>query len=182
MLMCLTILLFIPISFVALFWSRLRLPKWLKTEIPVGKNYSELKETLKKLNLHTVSEIIILSFTILSCFDICCHTPKLARKYWTGFQMFLLIHTFWMGCNLNFHCFRLSSFLCVCVLWLRLSSFFFLFFFSVVWLKHNIWITLDFFVPPFISPKGAKEYFQVIFWLNVKNFLSTITWELDLIY
>ncbi|KAK3788984.1 hypothetical protein RRG08_039592 [Elysia crispata] len=36
--------------------EKLRLPKWLKTEIPIGKNYSELKKTLRKLNLHTVCE------------------------------------------------------------------------------------------------------------------------------
>jgi len=33
---------------------RLRLPPWLKREIPVGKNYSSIKEKLRKLNLHTV--------------------------------------------------------------------------------------------------------------------------------
>ncbi|XP_067655506.1 lipoyl synthase, mitochondrial-like [Haliotis asinina] len=36
--------------------ERLRLPKWLKTEIPMGKNYSRLKENLRDLNLHTVCE------------------------------------------------------------------------------------------------------------------------------
>ncbi|CAL1539622.1 unnamed protein product [Lymnaea stagnalis] len=36
--------------------ERLRLPEWLKTEIPVGKNYIALKQSLKKLNLHTVCE------------------------------------------------------------------------------------------------------------------------------
>ncbi|XP_046329763.2 lipoyl synthase, mitochondrial-like [Haliotis rufescens] len=36
--------------------ERLRLPKWLKTEIPVGKNYGRLKENLRELNLHTVCE------------------------------------------------------------------------------------------------------------------------------
>ena len=41
---------------------RLRLPPWLKTEIPIGKNYYKLKETLRELNLSTVSfkEIFIL--------------------------------------------------------------------------------------------------------------------------
>lgn len=34
---------------------RLRLPPWLKTEIPIGKNYNRLKNTLRDLNLHTVS-------------------------------------------------------------------------------------------------------------------------------
>lgn len=33
-----------------------RLPDWLKTEIPVGKNYHHLKSTLRQLNLHTVCE------------------------------------------------------------------------------------------------------------------------------
>ncbi|GFT36897.1 lipoyl synthase, mitochondrial [Nephila pilipes] len=36
--------------------SRLRLPPWLKTRIPVGHNYHKLKETLRTLNLHTVCE------------------------------------------------------------------------------------------------------------------------------
>ncbi|KAK3734283.1 hypothetical protein QZH41_015137 [Actinostola sp. cb2023] len=36
--------------------ERLRLPPWLKTEIPVGKNYSRLKKTLRELNLSTVCE------------------------------------------------------------------------------------------------------------------------------
>uniref|UniRef100_A0A8C0IPA0 Lipoyl synthase, mitochondrial n=1 Tax=Chelonoidis abingdonii TaxID=106734 RepID=A0A8C0IPA0_CHEAB len=36
--------------------ERLRLPPWLKTEIPVGKNYNKLKSTLRSLNLHTVCE------------------------------------------------------------------------------------------------------------------------------
>ncbi|KAI8798304.1 lipoyl synthase mitochondrial [Biomphalaria glabrata] len=36
--------------------ERLRLPEWLKTEIPVGKNYSTLKKSLRSLNLHTVCE------------------------------------------------------------------------------------------------------------------------------
>lgn len=36
--------------------SRLRLPPWLKTKIPVGENYSRLKEQLRKLNLSTVCE------------------------------------------------------------------------------------------------------------------------------
>ncbi|KAF8795470.1 lipoyl synthase, mitochondrial-like [Argiope bruennichi] len=36
--------------------SRLRLPPWLKTKIPVGENYHKLKETLRSLNLHTVCE------------------------------------------------------------------------------------------------------------------------------
>ncbi|XP_034280714.1 lipoyl synthase, mitochondrial [Pantherophis guttatus] len=36
--------------------ERLRLPPWLKTQIPVGKNYNKLKNTLRHLNLHTVCE------------------------------------------------------------------------------------------------------------------------------
>lgn len=36
--------------------KRLRLPPWLKTEIPIGKNFSRLKENLRGLNLHTVCE------------------------------------------------------------------------------------------------------------------------------
>ncbi|KAM4603749.1 lipoyl synthase, mitochondrial [Polymixia lowei] len=36
--------------------ERLRLPPWLKTEIPIGKNYNKLKNTLRGLNLHTVCE------------------------------------------------------------------------------------------------------------------------------
>lgn len=36
--------------------GRLRLPPWLKTEIPIGKNYANLKETLSDLKLSTVCE------------------------------------------------------------------------------------------------------------------------------
>ncbi|XP_077461637.1 lipoyl synthase, mitochondrial [Stigmatopora argus] len=36
--------------------ERLRLPPWLKTEIPIGKNYNRLKNSLRDLNLHTVCE------------------------------------------------------------------------------------------------------------------------------
>lgn len=36
--------------------ERLRLPPWLKTEIPIGKNYAKLKESLRGLNLSTVCE------------------------------------------------------------------------------------------------------------------------------
>lgn len=36
--------------------ERLRLPPWLKTEIPIGKNYNKLKNSLRDLNLHTVCE------------------------------------------------------------------------------------------------------------------------------
>ncbi|KAM4710052.1 lipoyl synthase, mitochondrial [Discoglossus pictus] len=36
--------------------ERLRLPPWLKTEFPMGKNYNKLKNTLRDLNLHTVCE------------------------------------------------------------------------------------------------------------------------------
>ncbi|XP_055333776.1 lipoyl synthase, mitochondrial-like [Paramacrobiotus metropolitanus] len=36
--------------------ERLRLPPWLKREIPVGKNFNRLKDSLRELNLHTVCE------------------------------------------------------------------------------------------------------------------------------
>ena len=36
--------------------ERLRLPPWLKREIPVGPNYHRLKSTLRNLKLHTVCE------------------------------------------------------------------------------------------------------------------------------
>jgi lipoic acid synthetase len=36
--------------------GRLRLPPWLKTQIPVGKNFSKLKEDLRGLKLATVCE------------------------------------------------------------------------------------------------------------------------------
>ncbi|XP_077427607.1 lipoyl synthase, mitochondrial [Vanacampus margaritifer] len=36
--------------------ERLRLPPWLKTEIPIGKNYNRVKNSLRDLNLHTVCE------------------------------------------------------------------------------------------------------------------------------
>ncbi|XP_042880794.1 lipoyl synthase, mitochondrial-like [Penaeus japonicus] len=36
--------------------ERLRLPPWLKREIPMGKDFSKLKEDLRGLNLHTVCE------------------------------------------------------------------------------------------------------------------------------
>ncbi|XP_054261132.1 lipoyl synthase, mitochondrial [Macrosteles quadrilineatus] len=36
--------------------ERLRLPPWLKTEIPTGSNFARLKEELRSLNLHTVCE------------------------------------------------------------------------------------------------------------------------------
>lgn len=36
--------------------ERLRLPPWLKTEIPVSKNYNKLKNTVRALKLHTVCE------------------------------------------------------------------------------------------------------------------------------
>ena len=35
---------------------RVRLPKWLKTDIPVGKNYHQIKQNLRDLKLHTVCE------------------------------------------------------------------------------------------------------------------------------
>ncbi|KAF9944412.1 hypothetical protein BGZ70_004672 [Mortierella alpina] len=33
-----------------------RLPEWLKTDIPAGKNYTQIKKNLRELNLHTVCE------------------------------------------------------------------------------------------------------------------------------
>ena len=36
--------------------QHLRLPPWLKTEIPIGKNYARLKENLRDLKLNTVCE------------------------------------------------------------------------------------------------------------------------------
>lgn len=36
--------------------KRLRLPPWLKTKIPVGKNFSKLKDDLRGLKLATVCE------------------------------------------------------------------------------------------------------------------------------
>ncbi|XP_034942364.1 lipoyl synthase, mitochondrial [Chelonus insularis] len=36
--------------------TRLRLPPWLKTEIPIGKNYARIKEQLRTLKLATVCE------------------------------------------------------------------------------------------------------------------------------
>lgn len=34
-----------------------RLPPWLKTPIPVGQKYTEIKKTLQSLKLHTVSTL-----------------------------------------------------------------------------------------------------------------------------
>ncbi|KAI9139096.1 lipoic acid synthetase precursor [Paraphysoderma sedebokerense] len=36
--------------------NHVRLPEWLKTDIPVGKNYAKIKRDLRGLNLHTVCE------------------------------------------------------------------------------------------------------------------------------
>lgn len=36
--------------------SYVRLPPWLKTEIPMGKNYYEIKSRLRELKLSTVCE------------------------------------------------------------------------------------------------------------------------------
>ena len=36
--------------------ERVRLPSWLKTNIPMGKNYHKLKEDVRGLKLHTVCE------------------------------------------------------------------------------------------------------------------------------
>lgn len=35
--------------------QHLKLPDWLKTEIPIGKNYTRLRDSLRKLKLNTVS-------------------------------------------------------------------------------------------------------------------------------
>ena len=39
--------------------KRLRLPPWLKTAIPVGKNFSQLKSDLRGLKLSTVCEEVL---------------------------------------------------------------------------------------------------------------------------
>lgn len=39
-----------------MFTSKQRLPEWLKTAIPVGKNYTQIKKNLRELKLHTVCE------------------------------------------------------------------------------------------------------------------------------
>lgn len=36
--------------------SHVRLPEWLKTEIPVGEDYKRIKRDLRGLQLHTVCE------------------------------------------------------------------------------------------------------------------------------
>lgn len=36
--------------------NHVRLPEWLKTEIPVGNNFNKIKSTLRELKLHTVCE------------------------------------------------------------------------------------------------------------------------------
>ena len=36
--------------------ERLRLPRWLKTDIPMGKNFHRLQSDLRGLRLHTVCE------------------------------------------------------------------------------------------------------------------------------
>ena len=36
--------------------QRLRLPPWLKRQVPVGSNFHKIKESLRSLNLHTVCE------------------------------------------------------------------------------------------------------------------------------
>ena len=35
--------------------ERLKLPEWLKTDIPIGKNYTRLRKDLRRLKLSTVS-------------------------------------------------------------------------------------------------------------------------------
>ena len=39
--------------------QHLKLPDWLKTEIPIGKNYTRLKDSLRKLKLNTVCAICV---------------------------------------------------------------------------------------------------------------------------
>ncbi|KAI9294401.1 lipoic acid synthetase precursor [Neoconidiobolus thromboides FSU 785] len=36
--------------------KHVRLPQWLKTDIPMGKNFTKIKENLRELKLHTVCE------------------------------------------------------------------------------------------------------------------------------
>jgi lipoic acid synthetase len=36
--------------------QHVKLPDWLKTDIPSGEHYKKLKGTLRELNLHTVCE------------------------------------------------------------------------------------------------------------------------------
>ena len=66
--------------FMFCFSFRLRLPPWLKKEIPVGQNFHRLKSSLRKLNLHTVSlfAIYIVNYN--------CHFEGLRRskmsKHW----------------------------------------------------------------------------------------------------
>lgn len=52
------LLIILIISFVYFFGvsRKQRLPEWLKTAIPVGKNYTEIKKNLRELKLHTVCE------------------------------------------------------------------------------------------------------------------------------
>lgn len=52
----------------SIIYDRLRLPPWLKREIPVGKNVHRLKESLRNLKLHTVGRpgyLFISLFTLL---------------------------------------------------------------------------------------------------------------------
>ena len=67
--------------------SRLRLPPWLKTKIPVGKNFSKLKSDLRGLGLATVCEEAkcpnigecwyvvkwILAYKFKSTYEFCLH-------------------------------------------------------------------------------------------------------------
>lgn len=67
---------------------RLRLPEWLKTDIPMGKNYSKLTNDLRKLKLNTVSMVHCVnnSVLVLYCYNIQCnnqpsiiHSPLLGN-------------------------------------------------------------------------------------------------------
>lgn len=69
-------------------FSRLRLPPWLKREIPVSKNYNKLKNTVRSLKLHTVWKAISLSFLIkliiiivkLIIIIVCDHFQEISQK------------------------------------------------------------------------------------------------------
>ena len=58
--LCIILNYFFAVNF--FLYRRLRLPPWLKTEIPVGKNFNKLKNTLRDLNLHTVRNTINMYF------------------------------------------------------------------------------------------------------------------------
>jgi len=55
---------------------RLRLPPWLKTEIPVGKNFNRLKSSLRNLQLHTVSSFSLVTFDFVLLLKSVYHVLK----------------------------------------------------------------------------------------------------------